>query len=271
MDIELLSKMVKELILDNDRVTLPGMGAFVAEMVPASFSDRGYTINPPYRRLAFRQGMEQDSLLVDLYASANGVEKEIASRAISEFVQGLAEELKERKTVVLPGLGRLRATRENNFFFVPDEELDIFPEGFGLEPLSLKSHSKPTSFDFTELDVLSKPEEEPVETPVEEPVETLVETPVEEPIEDSVEAPAPAAPEEKRWWLGEEEEDEEEEEARTSVWKKGWFVTLFVILMLILLVAAAFGAFLLLAKYCPDLIDRLLYTKEELDILNRIL
>ena len=40
MDIDLLSKMVKELILVNGRVTLPGVGAFVAEMVPASFTDR---------------------------------------------------------------------------------------------------------------------------------------------------------------------------------------------------------------------------------------
>ena len=33
MDIDLLSKMVKELILDNDRVVLPGLGSFVAEIV----------------------------------------------------------------------------------------------------------------------------------------------------------------------------------------------------------------------------------------------
>ena len=38
--------MVKEVILDRDRVVLPGLGTFVAEMVPASFSDKGYTINP---------------------------------------------------------------------------------------------------------------------------------------------------------------------------------------------------------------------------------
>ena len=63
MDIDLLSKMVKELILDNDKVSLPGLGAFVAEVVPATFSDKGYTVNPPYRRLSFRSNLEQDTLL----------------------------------------------------------------------------------------------------------------------------------------------------------------------------------------------------------------
>ena len=65
MDIDLLSKMVKELILDKDEVELPGVGTFVAETVPATFSDKGYTINPPYRKLSFRQrqGGGDDSLI----------------------------------------------------------------------------------------------------------------------------------------------------------------------------------------------------------------
>jgi len=50
--------------------------------------------------------------------------------------------LKVRKTIVFPGLGRLRATRENHFFFVADEDLDIYPAGFGLESLSLKTHEE---------------------------------------------------------------------------------------------------------------------------------
>ena len=53
MDIDLLSRMISELIVDHDQVGLPGVGTFVAEMVPATFSDKGYTINPPYRRLSF--------------------------------------------------------------------------------------------------------------------------------------------------------------------------------------------------------------------------
>ena len=142
MDIDLLSKMVKELIMDNDKVSLPGLGAFVAEVVPATFSDKGYTVNPPYRRLSFRSNLEQDTLLAELYARANGVAEDIAGRIVTEFVSELAEVLKVKKTVVFPGLGRLRATKENNVFFVADEDLDIYPEGFGLEPVSLKTHQE---------------------------------------------------------------------------------------------------------------------------------
>lgn len=284
MDIDLLSKMVKELILVNDRVTLPGVGAFVAEMVPASFTDRGYTINPPYRRLVFRQGVsqEKDHLLADMYASANNIDREMAEKLLREFLKGMVEELRKRKMLVFTGLGRLRATRENNFFFICDENLDIFPEGMGLEAVSLKSHSKPKELDFSEVDaVVNSPAESPAEPAAESPAEPAAEPSAESPAEPAAEFPAepsaePAAdspaesPAEPRWWLG-ETEPEEEDEQHASIWKKGWFVAVFSICCLLLLAALAFALFLLLARTQPELIDSLLYTEEELEILNHIL
>lgn len=296
MDIDLLSKMVKELILVNDRVTLPGVGAFVAEMVPASFTDRGYTINPPYRRLVFRQGVsqEKDHLLADMYASANNIDREMAEKLLREFLKGMVEELRKRKMLVFTGLGRLRATRENNFFFICDENLDIFPEGMGLEAVSLKSHSKPKELDFSEVDaVVNSPAEPSAESPAEPSAESAAEPATESPAEPAAESPAepvaespaessaesptePAAespadsPAEPRWWLG-ETEPEEEDEQHASIWKKGWFVAVFSICCLLLLAALAFAIFLLLARTQPELIDSLLYTEEELEILNHIL
>lgn len=135
--------MVKELILDKDEVSLPGVGTFVAEMVPSVFSDKGYTINPPYKRLSFRQkSTGDDILLIGFYARCNNLDIETASRIIREFLHEMRHVLETRKSIVFPGLGKLRATRENYFFFVADEDLDIYPEGFGLEPISLKTHEE---------------------------------------------------------------------------------------------------------------------------------
>lgn len=143
MDIDLLSKMVKELILDNDEVSLPGVGSFVAELVPSSFSDKGYTINPPYKRLSFRKKADAfDNVLIDFYAKSNNVDKETASKIVIDFLSEMQKVLELRKSIVFPGLGKLRATKENIFFFVADEDLDIYPEGFGLEPISLKTHEE---------------------------------------------------------------------------------------------------------------------------------
>ena len=143
MDIDLLSKIVKELILDNDEVALPGIGSFIAEIVPSVFSDKGYTINPPYRRLSFRQkGCGDENMVIDFYARCNNIDTPTASRIIREFLEEMRHVLETKKSIVFPGLGKLRATKENYFFFVADEDLDIYPEGFGLEPISLKTHEE---------------------------------------------------------------------------------------------------------------------------------
>ena len=204
MDIDLLSKMVKELILDNDRVVLPGLGCFVAETVPAYFSDKGYTINPPYRKLYFRARPDEGDVLVRFYAKSNDLSYEVAEKIIRDFVAELKSVLHVKKAVVFPGLGRLRATKENNVFFIADEDLDIYPEGFGLEPISLKTHQE-TSEEVSAAVVglksvlesapapMSEPKPEPVSEPAPEPVSEATPEPVPETVTEVAPAEIPEA------------------------------------------------------------------------------
>lgn len=182
MDIDLLSKIVKELILDNDEVALPGIGSFIAEIVPSVFSDKGYTINPPYRRLSFRQkGSGDENMVIDFYARCNNIDTPTASRIIREFLEEMRRVLETKKSIVFPGLGKLRATKENYFFFVADEDLDIYPEGFGLEPISLKTHEETpaeVSATMAALRSILNPEEEIEEA--NKPAETAETTNAEE-------------------------------------------------------------------------------------------
>ena len=125
MDIDLLAKMIRDVVLEKDEVALPGLGVFVAEFVPASFSDKGFTINPPYKRLTFRQEVNAgDDTLIRMYAEANNIGEDAAARIVNDFLSGLKDILMVRKAVVFPELGKLRATRENNCFFSADENLD---------------------------------------------------------------------------------------------------------------------------------------------------
>ena len=246
MDIDLLAKMVKEAILDHDIVTLPGVGCFVAELVPSTFSDKGYTINPPYRRLYFSPKQGADTYLADLYARDNAeVDAEMAGRILSEFLAEMKDVLKVKKTVVFPGLGRLRATRENHFFFVADEDLDIYPEGLGLAPLSLKTHVETPEEVATAVaglaELIAEPEPEPVEE-IPDQVGNDEEKPVEE-IPDQV--------------------GNDEVKPKKS-YRKFWKVVLIVlgvIVGLLLLIA-------LVGHLFPGLLDPLLYSKEELQILR---
>ncbi len=273
MDIDLLSKMIGELILDHDELSLPGLGTFVAEEVPATFSDRGYTVNPPYRKLSFYQRPESDHLLIDFYASSNGVSFDDASLIIVRFLDEMKSILKEKKVVVLPGLGRLRATRENNFFFVPDADLDIYPDGFGLRPVSMKNHTESQAELSGAVSKLSGMLfSEPAEKAVSEPV-----VPVAEPSAASNVETSPAVVEPVEITVAETEIEEEghldkpddrKEPDDSKKHRKGLAAGLKILIGIAVLAVLALGVFLLLAHVAPELIDSLLYTPEELEILN---
>ncbi len=371
MDIDLLSKIVKELILDNDEVALPGIGSFIAEIVPSVFSDKGYTINPPYRRLSFRQkGSGDENMVIDFYARCNNIDTPTASRIIREFLEEMRRVLETKKSIVFPGLGKLRATKENYFFFVADEDLDIYPEGFGLEPISLKTHEEtPAEVSATmaalrsilnpeekeEEAATAKGEEKAAESDVEteaesgradepeeaakdeaeetttapadtnaeetdakmaeakanasetetqttdteeaapaeantEEVEVNVNELATEEVNEPAEVNAPAEPtEDKATPSGdnpvivndlaanaETAENTKSETSATTVQatsqkpagSKTWQVIKWIVIILVILAVTALLTFIILAHIAPDFIDSILYTPEELEILN---
>ena len=247
MDIDLFSDIVKNLIVDNDEVALPGLGTFVSELMPSTFSDKGYTINPPYRRLSFRQRCnEEDTLLAGFYSKTNGTSLEASRKIMSDFLKGLKETLQTKKAVLLPGLGRLRATKENTFFFIADEDLDIYPYGFGLEPVSLKTHEE-TPVETVEV--------VPVETHKGEPAETI-------PVLPKEEVPAETVPS-----MENQKVFEEVEPIPAGQPKMRWnffAIILFVIGILLLLLIV----FTVVARLNPGIFDSILYSPEELQIIN---
>lgn len=328
MDIDLFSKMIKELILDSDRVVLPGLGCFVAEMVPATFSDKGYTINPPYRRLSFRSKLDADDALMNFYAESNGLDRDVACRILGDFIAELRTVIFTKKLVVLPGLGRLRATKENNIFFIADEDLDIYPAGFGLEPISLKTHQEtrqevieavaglrsilddalvqenvPEAEMVAAVDsepvVESEPATEPEPTvepvpvveleqtvePVVEPEQTIEPEPVVEPVvepepveepfvkgadvpDENSPAPVVVETEPVPEVMGETMLEFATEPAGRKTCRKKALLAFGIpaAIAVILLVA-----FIVAARVAPEWIDSLLYTPEELEIINHVL
>ena len=261
MDVELLSKMLGELILDHDEVALPGLGVFVAEMMPATFSDRGYTVNPPYRKLSFRQREGTDSHLVDFYARANGVDRRTAERMVTGFVDSLREDLCLKKSVTLDGLGKLRATRENHFFFVPDEDLNIYMEGFGLVPVSLKSHEE-TLEEVSEAikslkEIVSPVTETDSGSQIPDAVPTVEPLP-----ETSVSSQVPAEiPSENPASEASETLSDEASVHHLPAWAVALVAAASVAVIFLVTLA-------ILGRTAPQTVDRILYTPEELEILH---
>ncbi|HON54274.1 MAG TPA: hypothetical protein PLG03_01825 [Bacteroidales bacterium] len=157
MDLQTLSRLIKDLITVNDRVSLPGMGGFVTEIAPSVFSDKARVINPPFRRVLFRMSETwNDQLLENLYADEADITLEEAANEIESFIKDLRSDLNRLKSIQLPGFGTMKATDKNDYFFVADKDLFIYPEAFGLEPLNIKILPKRGS-----LEILKKTSAKP--------------------------------------------------------------------------------------------------------------
>ncbi len=246
MDVALLSISIKEIILEKDSVGVPGVGTFIAELVPSTFSDKGYTINPPYRRLSFTRKATEDGLLAERMKEKYG----ITGKQLTDFLEKLKGILTERKSVELPGLGRLRSTRENHFFFVPDEDLDIWPAGFGLVSISLKNNQ---GFDE---EISPRAPSPVISSEVEKSPEETTPSPV---ISSEGEAEVETRACER--WPQPKSPEIPPKKPRTL---------LIIIIVFAALAALGLLALAILGRVAPDAVDRLLYSPQELQTLKSL-
>lgn len=281
MDAKLFSRIVKELLSTNDRVTLAGLGTFSAVDVPAYFSNRGFTINPPYRSVEFslvEDGIGLD-VLVSFYATCNSIDTSRANRILREFGTQVRQELQDTKTVVFPGFGKIRLTPAQGVLFVPEEDLMISPGLDCLEPLSLKSLGQAVS--QSEIAVPAAPVLEPVpesqpesaQPPVPEAVPdvdsaapvTAAPVPVAVPdvdsaapvsVQASVPEPAPEC----------ESESDIPVDGRNR--RHRLHPACAVLIALVVLALVFFVALAVAGRMCPDFVDPWLYSPEELEILR---
>ena len=238
MEIGVFAKCIKELIVENDRVDVPYLGSFTAELMPATYSDRQTTIHPPYRKMSFHKGevsLAEGRLLLDKVRRELGVNLDQAGVELGWCLSRLNSELEGRKRCPLPGLGMMRANARNEFFFVPDDDLDIWPDGIGFEPIAIKM-----------------------------PKEEMPEPVVEEASEDEKPEQRSEIPEQPQACLDAETQNRVEEARVKEPLHWGWIVLIVLAVLLVLFIAASY----LFTEQMSPILDRLLYSKEELELLQ---
>lgn len=246
MDSVFFADILKESLVERGNACLPGLGSLNLEEVPAYFSDRGFTINPPYQKIVFSPESSGDDSLVRRYAKDNGVSVARASEIVAEHVASLEKDLRVSRTVLLPGLGYLRMTHDGNVFFVAGEGLSFGLDYDMLEPVSLRNlpalsavaaESEPAPAEAAE----PEPEIVPAVAAESEPTAA----PSAEPEPEPALSPIPAKPASRTW-------------LRACLCIAG-------------LVLLLFAALAICGRLYPDIVDPLLYSGEELSIIRATL
>ena len=255
MTLELFSSLLEEFISKNDTLSVTGLGVFKARIQAASISDNGFTINPPYRKLEFfaEQATEDGASFEKLFAAKYKIGIEEAKMQTEEISSLILNSLRENKVLELPNFGKFRSLENGEVFFIMDMEADIYPEGFGLESVSLKNKSvKALPQKSSEARLLFNIEEEEL---------------AEEKKEEKEEEEEKKELAEKKT---EQKEGEKKEEKKKKKKKEGGKVFWRLLWALLIIATVLLCAFLLLSRFYPELLDKILYSPEELEIIKSL-
>ncbi len=236
-----LSDLLKKALVQKEAVSLPGMGRFVVESTTSMLVNEGKTITPPSKKLVFESSNSSpDSLLASLYSSLNGVSHSEAETELAELLRIVKKDLIDNAFVELPDFGTIKY-KDGNFVFESSAAFNAGACYYSLEPLA----------------VMPKRADEEIPEPV----------PVEEKVAEEVNEEEKT--EEKEREVVVEVNDvvvEKVEKKRLSGYKKVMIVVGVVLAVLLLAVAVL----VIFKEQFMPLLENLLYSEEELEILKNV-
>ena len=172
MNLSDLSNLLRQLLSENDEVSLPGMGHFVIVDIPSELINGGKAITPPSRKIVFESSDgDSDKLLVLAYCRERGISENDAAKELSELLRQFKKELVDNAGAEIPGFGRITFGAGGSFVFESDASFDVAADSYCLEtlPLKIMNDQQPVEEEFVidSMDIeMADPEEneQPLET-----------------------------------------------------------------------------------------------------------
>ena len=249
-----LSSLFRKIVLRDGELILPFMGAIRLEDVPASFSEDGMVVCPPTKKLAFdNYNLSSNDILLNEYALQREISRMAAKRALYKDLEDLRAKVEKEGSFTLEGFGTFLFDKENGYSVDPAPGFELSTETFGLSTLDLRDKPEPEP----------EPEPEPVVEPEAEPVPEPVAEPEPEPAVEPELEPAPAPEPEP------EPEPVAEPVAEEPAKKKSRSSRVLLVLLTILAILVILVLLVLIFKEeLRPILEKILYSKEELEILN---
>ncbi|WP_430972995.1 SPOR domain-containing protein [Sunxiuqinia rutila] len=122
---------IKELLLLNDCVIIPGFGGFVSNYKPATV--RTAQFNPPSKAISFNEKLTfNDGLLINHLVEKEGSNYLAVSKQVELLVQELNYRLTDGETITIDGVGRLSYDEHESLTFTPEMNENFNLDSYGL-------------------------------------------------------------------------------------------------------------------------------------------
>jgi cell division protein FtsN len=158
---------IAQLLYRYQCVTVPGFGAFLAEIQSAQLLENTHSFFPPKKMISFNTHIKNnDGLLANHIAQAEKTSYEYAVSAIEYEVLQWKKTLQENRTFSIKNIGVLSLNAENNILFIPNEQTNYNAKSFGLtnfvSPAVKREAELPKLEIATEIQKTTAEEEKPV-------------------------------------------------------------------------------------------------------------
>ena len=149
-----LSKLVSELLVEHDCVTVPGLGSFLGNFKSAHYDLENEKFYPPSKQISFNSQIKaNDGLLAKHMSEKSNTEYDLSLKEIHQEVIKITLSLK-KQSVELKDIGELNLNKEGNIVFTPFLAKNFLKDSFGLSPIYIKELSKE---EFNKKEISFKP------------------------------------------------------------------------------------------------------------------
>ncbi|MDA7730987.1 SPOR domain-containing protein [Flavobacteriaceae bacterium] len=146
-----LSKLVSELLVEHDCVTVPGLGSFLGNFKSAHYDLENEKFYPPSKQISFNSQIKaNDGLLAKHMSEKSNTEYDLSLKEIHQKVIKITLSLK-KQSVELKDIGELNLNKEGNIVFTPSLAKNFLKDSFGLSPIYIKELSKEEGFNKKEI------------------------------------------------------------------------------------------------------------------------
>lgn len=174
--------LIGDLLLRHSCVIVPSFGGFVAKQISAKVDFKAGKMTPPRKSLLFnKQLVNNDGLLINELAQANGYSFDTASNEVKEKVESWNTSLKSGNRIELDRVGFLFLDDEKNLCFEQDRFFNLLLASFGLGQVHFLSEEDVKIVEQKVIDAqLLERQEEKVQFEKEEQAQKTVVLPVKE-------------------------------------------------------------------------------------------
>lgn len=160
-----IAEAISDLLFVRDTVVVPGLGAFVKKPTSAKVNSMTESFAMPSADIAFDANLREDNeLLVRYLSEKNEIPEDEAKKLLAMFVSDCFNTLKNKKQIVLDGIGTLSYDWADDLAFKQETGVNYNSDSFGLSDITpvLVVRSKPKEENKAEIEQPQKEKNTPV-------------------------------------------------------------------------------------------------------------